>query len=91
VITRELHVIRAHLLQYTSLLDDFKRSVVFIRDTPNPAMNADDVTQEMRTQCRQLLEEECNHLISEIERLEMSRKMQDLRLTNVMELVSHFF
>jgi hypothetical protein len=63
---------------------------VFVRGTRNPAMDADDVTEEMRTQCRKLLEEECDHLISEIDRLEMSRKMQDLRLTNVMELVSRF-
>jgi hypothetical protein len=87
VITQELHVIRAHLLQCASLLEDFKRSVTFVRDTPNPAMDADDVMPEMRTRCRVLLQEECSNILSEIERLELSRAMQDARLTNVMHLV----
>ena len=35
----------------------------------------------------QLMERECATLISEIERLEMFRAMQDMRLENVMNLV----
>src|SRR5882762_1319268 len=33
-LTQELHVIRAHLLHYTNLLEDFRKSVQFIKDTP---------------------------------------------------------
>jgi hypothetical protein len=91
LLTQELHVIRAHLLQYASLLEDFKKSVLFVRDTPNPAMEADEITPEMRKRCRDLLHEECNNLLSEINRLEMSRVMQDSRLTNVMHLVNSLF
>jgi hypothetical protein len=91
LLTQELHVIRAHLLQYASLLEDFKKSVLFVRDTPNPAMDADDVTPEMRKRCHDLLHEECNNLLSEINRLEMTRVMQDSRLTNVMHLVRRRF
>ena len=35
----------------------------------------------------QLMNRECDTLVSEIERLEMFRRMQEMRLENVMELV----
>lgn len=47
----------------------------------------DAVLEDERIHSRKLLEKECNNLLSEIDRLEMSRKMQDLRLKNVMNLV----
>ncbi|KDQ11807.1 hypothetical protein BOTBODRAFT_46216 [Botryobasidium botryosum FD-172 SS1] len=88
--TYELHVIRAHLLSYASLLEDFRKSVVFIRDTHNPAMDCTSIDEETRNSDRTLLNKECGSLLSEIERLEMNRKMQDARLQNVMDLV-HIF
>ncbi|PBK90727.1 hypothetical protein ARMGADRAFT_1111301 [Armillaria gallica] len=84
-LTRELHIIRAHHLHYSSLLEDLKKAVVFILDTPNPAM--DTLPQEEKHFSRTLLEKECRNLLSEIDRLEMSRRMQDKRLKNVMNLV----
>ena len=84
--TRELHIIRAHLLHYESLLDDFSKSVKFVLDTPNPAMESVEESQRLRD--RQLLEKETKNLQIEIERLQMSRSMQDKRLKNVMHLVS---
>jgi hypothetical protein len=84
---QELHVIRAHLLNHTSLLEDFRKSVQFIKDTPNPAMNAESKAPEKETS-RELLIKECDMLLSEIERLEMSRDMQNKRVKNVMDLVS---
>ncbi|KAK0194621.1 hypothetical protein F5146DRAFT_925341 [Armillaria mellea] len=84
-LTRELHIIRAHHLHYSSLLEDMKKAVVFIRDTPNPAM--DTLPEEDKQFSRTLLEKECRNLLSEIDRLEMSRRMQDKRLKNVMNLV----
>ena len=92
-ITRELHIIRAHLLHYESLLEDFKKSVKFTLDTRNPAMES--VDEDQREKDRNLLEKESKNLLIEIERLQMSRSMQDSRLKNVMNLVrlvsEHFF
>lgn len=85
-LTKELHVIRAHHLHYSSLLEDFKKTVVFIRDTKNPAMK--NVPPEDKEFSRQIMNRECANLLSEIERLENSRRMQDKRLKNVMNLVS---
>ncbi|KAK0484497.1 hypothetical protein IW261DRAFT_1456929 [Armillaria novae-zelandiae] len=84
-LTRELHIIRAHHLHYSSLLEDMKKAVVFILDTPNPAM--DTLPEKDKQFSRKLLEKECRNLLSEIDRLEMSRRMQDKRLKNVMNLV----
>ncbi|KAJ6511364.1 hypothetical protein C8R47DRAFT_963701 [Mycena vitilis] len=84
-LTRELHIIRAHHLHYSALLSDFRKAVDFVRDTPNPAMDA--LPKEQRQFSRRLLEKECKNLLSEINRLEMGRSMQDKRLKNVMNLV----
>jgi hypothetical protein len=75
--TYELHVIRAHLLHYTSLLSDFKKSVKFVRDTYNPAMDDDSITDAQREADKSLLSVECGHLLTEIERLEVHRQLQD--------------
>jgi len=85
--TYELHVIRAHLLHYTTLLLDFKKSVVFVRDTPNPVMDHDSVTKTQRKLDKKLLVQECGNLLLEIERLEMNRRLQDDRVQNVKLLV----
>ncbi|KAJ7057068.1 cora-like Mg2+ transporter protein-domain-containing protein [Mycena amicta] len=84
-LTRELHVIRAHLLHHSALLEDFRKTVDFVLDTPNPAMDA--LPEAERVFSRQLLNRECRNLLSEIQRLEGSRTMQDKRLKNVMDLV----
>lgn len=91
--TQELHRIRAHLLHYTSLLDDFRKSVQFVLDTPNPAMDCEDSpdnngTTNMLTkeESAERLKTECNNLLSEIKRLEMSRSIQTKRLKNIMNL-----
>ncbi|KAJ8080667.1 hypothetical protein PM082_017501 [Marasmius tenuissimus] len=85
--TRDLHFIRAHHLHYASMLQDMRKSVRFILTTPNPAMDSADITPEKKTFSAKLLEKECNHLLYEIERLEMQLHMQDSRLKNVMNLV----
>jgi len=85
--THELHVIRAHLLHYESLLGDFRKSIQFILKTTNPALvNPDYFSPEQRKVSEATLTKECNHLINEIDRLEMNRDMQDKRLKNVMNL-----
>ncbi|KAJ7216584.1 hypothetical protein GGX14DRAFT_442105 [Mycena pura] len=85
VLTRELHIIRAHLLHYSALLGDFRKAVDFVRETQNPAMDARP--DQDRLLSGRLLQRECKTLLSEIDRLEMSRGMQDRRLKNVMNLV----
>lgn len=84
-LTHQLHIIYAHLLSYSSLLEDFRKTVKFILLTPNPAM--DSFSDEDRLFSRRVLERECHNLLLEIERLEMARRMQDKRLKNVMNLV----
>ncbi|KAF8892914.1 hypothetical protein BD779DRAFT_1436236 [Infundibulicybe gibba] len=84
-LTQELHVIRAHQLHYSSLLDDFRKTVEFIRTTHNPAVSA--LKKEDQDSTNELMERECQNLLNEIERLEMGRRMQDKRLKNVMNLV----
>jgi len=86
-LTQELHVIRAHLLHFESLLENFKKSVEFVRDTPNPAMDHDH-HQKGKAKSRKLLEKECHILAHEIIRLERTVNMQAMRLQNVMNLVS---
>jgi len=82
-----LHIIRASLLHYASLLESFRKAVFFLRNTPNPAMqDHPDFNESM-----QLMNRECDTLVSEIERLEMFRAMQEMRLKNVIDLVGFFF
>lgn len=84
--TQELHKIRAHLLYYISLLEDFRNSIKFIRSTPNPVMEFRSEEEETKRSQNMLLKE-CDNLLTEIDRLELNRKMEDERLKNVMDLV----
>jgi hypothetical protein len=84
-ITQELHIIRAHHLHYSSLLEDFRKTVEFIRDTETPA--SVDLSEGERDWSKAIMVRETSNLLGEISRLEKSRKMQDHRLRNVMNLV----
>ncbi|KIK99653.1 hypothetical protein PAXRUDRAFT_822497 [Paxillus rubicundulus Ve08.2h10] len=84
VLTRELHKLQAHLLYYKQLLQDFRKSVVFVQSTPNPAMEAEPSIQ--RTASKDLMEKEAANLLSEIDRLDGQRSMLSDRLQNVMDL-----
>ena len=85
--TRELHKLQAHLLYYQQLLRDFRKSVEFVRDTPNPAMHDDSITKLERESSQKLLTQESENLLGEIERLDRQRKIQSDRLQNAMALV----
>lgn len=87
-LTQELHVIRAHHLHYTSLLDDFSKNVKFIKETRNPAMESPMISEGTRKFSRGLLDRECETLLAEIKRLSVELAMQERRLRNVMNLVS---
>ncbi|KAG6829590.1 hypothetical protein H0H87_010739 [Tephrocybe sp. NHM501043] len=84
ILTQELHVIRAHHLHYSSLLEDFQKTVNFIKNTYYPGM--DSIPKSERKASAALMVRECDNLLSEIDRLEMGRRMQDKRLKNVMNL-----
>ncbi|KIJ45140.1 hypothetical protein M422DRAFT_46945 [Sphaerobolus stellatus SS14] len=84
-LTQELHKIRAHLLHYASLLEDFEQSVVFVRDTTNPAM--DIVKPGKAAESQALLCKESANLLTQIRRLKLNRETWDKRLKNVMHLV----
>ena len=85
--TRDLHILQAHLLYYRTLLDDFRKSVVFVQETANPAMQDSSVNDKERTDSETILKRETDYLLSEIERLESQRSMHVMRLKNVMDLV----
>ena len=86
-LTRELHIIRAHHLHYLSLLEHYTKHVLFIKNTPNPAMDA--IEEEERKASDKLLHRECDNLLNEIKRLVSELSMQERRLKNVMALVSY--
>ncbi|KAG2739699.1 hypothetical protein P692DRAFT_201360173 [Suillus brevipes Sb2] len=44
-LTTELHTIQAQLLHYASLLEEFRKSVTFIRNTPSPALESSEYTE----------------------------------------------
>ncbi|TFK31606.1 hypothetical protein BDQ12DRAFT_707942 [Crucibulum laeve] len=83
-LTQELHAVRAHLLHYESLLQDFKKTVQFVKDTPYPGLQ--QLSADGRHNSEELLKRECMNLMGEIDRMEMGRSMQDMRLKNVMNL-----
>lgn len=85
-LTRELHILQAHLLHYQSLLHNFEVSVQFIAKTHNPAMDSSDVSDEQRKESKELMKTESENLLSEIDRLERRRTMLSNRLKNVMDL-----
>jgi len=82
-LTRELHIIRASLLHYASLLESFHKTVMFIRATPNPALENEPEFEE----CKTLMTRECDTLLSEIDRLQKFRRTQEMRLENIINLV----
>jgi len=92
-LTQELHVIRAHILHYGSLLKDFRKTVLFVLETPNPSTEPladsefDAEQQAARERSAVMMNRECGTLLSQIERLEKSIGMHDMRLKNVMDLV----
>lgn len=85
-VTQQLHVLQAHLLHYQSLLHHFRKSVNFIEQTPNPAMESESFTNEQRKTSYELMGKECKNLLSEIARLQMRREMLSSRLKNAMDL-----
>ncbi|KAG1767591.1 hypothetical protein EV702DRAFT_748494 [Suillus placidus] len=81
-LNHSLHSLQAHLLQYETLLHDFEKSVEFVRDTPNPAMEE----SENKGTTKELMGRECKNLLSEIDRLHKRCSMFIRRLKNATDL-----
>ncbi|KAG2749744.1 hypothetical protein P692DRAFT_201712546, partial [Suillus brevipes Sb2] len=84
-----LHSLQAHLLQYQTHLHDFEKSVTFVKENPNPALEPDvedDATKDSMKREKELMERECDNLLSEITRLEKKCTMFVNRLKNATEL-----
>ncbi|KAH6910724.1 hypothetical protein BKA70DRAFT_1463926 [Coprinopsis sp. MPI-PUGE-AT-0042] len=86
-LTQELHVIRAHHLHYSSLLDEFIKNIEFIEETENPFMTVKNFSVDIVDENRILIKRECKTLKQEVKRLKADLHMQERRLKNVMNLV----
>ncbi|KAL4268317.1 Cora superfamily [Pleurotus pulmonarius] len=93
--THELHVIRAHILHYESLLGDFRKTIQFVEKIHNPALvnttvppssSSATLLNGANDEWKDLLDKECEHMLSGVDRLEEALKMHDKRLRNVMNL-----
>ena len=84
--TRDLHTLQAYLLHYESLLHTFQLSVSFIKNNPNPAMESPGIYEEQRSISNELMQKECENLLSEIDRLEQRREILGKQLKNVIHL-----
>ncbi len=94
--THELHVIRAHILHYESLLSDFRKTIQFVEKIHNPALVNTTVPPSSSSatilnggngEWKDLLDKECEHMLSGVDRLQEALQMHDKRLRNVMNLV----
>ncbi|KAF9226339.1 hypothetical protein BS17DRAFT_765347 [Gyrodon lividus] len=85
---QELHKLRSTLLYYEQHLQDFRKSLMFLRTTPNPAMksNINDLTEEERKMSVDLFAKEVNNLLFEVDRLESQTAILSSRLKNLMDL-----
>ncbi|KAJ8520795.1 hypothetical protein ONZ45_g2413 [Pleurotus djamor] len=80
----ELHIIHAQALHYETLLDDLHNTILFIRDTPNPARELFSGSPD--TSSTPVFLEECNRLLSEVERLKETLDAHNARLQNLINL-----
>jgi hypothetical protein len=88
-LTEELHAVRAHLMYFEALLEDFRKTVQFVQDTPAQSVLPREGEEETEEQLRskETMKRECGNMLTEIARLERSRNLQDQRVKNVMDLV----
>ncbi|PPQ80936.1 hypothetical protein CVT26_014746 [Gymnopilus dilepis] len=81
---QRVHIIRAHILYYESLLDDFAKHIIFIRDTHNPAL--DCLSKSDLKFNRGVMNRECANLLSETERFRTELHTQDRLLRSIVAL-----
>lgn len=84
----QLHAIRAHLLYYDGLLEEFQKSLDFIGEVGVTGRETEGLeAAATRKLGQELLKKELRTLGNEVDRLRRQRNMQDSRLSNVMKLV----
>ncbi|KIJ05218.1 hypothetical protein PAXINDRAFT_182971 [Paxillus involutus ATCC 200175] len=86
---QELHKLRASLLYYQQLLQDFRKSLNFLRATPNPAMECNSRIGLTKEECKtsaDLFAKEVDHLLLEVDRLESHTVMLSSQLKNLIDL-----
>jgi hypothetical protein len=86
-LTRELHVVQSHLLQYESLLHAFHVSVSFLEKTPYPIIESEAFSEEQRKISNELMKTVCGNLLGEINRITKRREMLGDRTKNALNLV----
>ena len=84
-LTHELHVIRAHHLHYSSLLDDYAKHVDFIKDTKSPMRES--FSEADQDYVAEIMARECKNLSTKILRLKGKLDIQEKRLKNSMDFV----
>ncbi|KZV92283.1 hypothetical protein EXIGLDRAFT_718560 [Exidia glandulosa HHB12029] len=80
----QLHAVRAHLLHYDELLEEFEMSLAFLGEVGISQHETDETTAAA---AKKLLKKELSTLSLQVARLRRQRNMQDSRLNNVMKLV----
>ena len=80
-LTRELHKVEAHLLHYKQLLQDFKKSVIFVKDTSNPATELEKMSGPETKEWESKTEQERKMAAQE---LEDSKNLMDKETHNLL-------
>lgn len=80
-LTRELHKVEAHLLHYKQLLQDFKKSVIFVNDTSNPATELEKMSGPETKEWESKTEQERKMAAQE---LEDSKNLMDKESHNLL-------
>lgn len=80
-------MICVHDLHYSTLLNDFWESVIFVCDTKNLAL--EPLSREQQEETSRIMKQECSNLLIEIDQLEHDNKIQDQHLKNTMNLISY--
>ena len=86
---QELHELQTRVMYYPILLRNFRDSVVFLGETPNPAMSVESIRPQARRFSMDLLRHEVDYLHSEVDRLQGLRSTLIDRLRSAMARVRH--
>ncbi|KAN0078005.1 hypothetical protein V8E55_010062 [Tylopilus felleus] len=81
---QELHELQTRVMYYPILLRNFRDSVVFLGETPNPAMSVESIRPQERRFSMDLLRHEVDYLHSEVDRLQGLRSTLIDRLRSAM-------
>lgn len=98
-LTQELHVLRAHNLHYSSLLQNLRQTLEFISESAHPTPESwiynysGDDDRGIQRQLREIrpkvatVQRECSNILKSVRRLEMAQEMHNHRLQNIIDMV----